>query len=51
MHEQLSQIKQLIDISIQKGVFGNAESVLAISNAFNDIAKFIQEHGTNNTDH
>ena len=49
MQQNLEQIKQLIDVSIQKGVFANAESVLALSNAFNEIVKFIQEHGTTNT--
>jgi hypothetical protein len=49
MQQNLEQIKQLIDVSIQKGVFANAESVLALSNAFNEIVKFIQEHGANNT--
>ena len=49
MQEQLKQIKELIDITIQRGIFANAESVIAISNAFNDVVKFIQEHGNNDT--
>ena len=51
MQEQLLKIKQLIDITVQKGIFANAESVLDISNAFNEIVNFINEHGTTNTDH
>jgi hypothetical protein len=37
--QALELIKQLIDQSIKRGVFENAESVLAVSNAFNVIAK------------
>ena len=37
--QALELIKQLIDQSIKRGVFENAESVLAVSNAFNVISK------------
>jgi hypothetical protein len=49
MQEQLKQLKELIDVSIQRGIFANAESVIAISQAFNDVVKFIHEHGNNDT--
>lgn len=51
MQKHLENIKTLIDIAVQKGVFQDANSVLAISESFNVIAKHIQstENGNNNT--
>jgi hypothetical protein len=43
MQEHLNNIKSLIDISVQKGVFQDANSVLVISNSFNEIAKLIEK--------
>jgi hypothetical protein len=37
--QALEMIKQLIDQSIKRGVFENAETVLAVTNAYNLIAK------------
>jgi hypothetical protein len=44
MQTQLTEIKQLIDIAIQRGIFANAESVIQISNTFNEIVKYIQDN-------
>jgi hypothetical protein len=51
MQKHLENIKTLIDIAVQKGVFQDANSVLAISESFNEIVKKIQstENGINNT--
>jgi len=37
--QALQLIKQLIDQSLKRGVFENAESVIAVTNAYNVIAK------------
>jgi len=37
--QALEIIKQLLDQSIKRGVFENAESVIAVTNAYNLIAK------------
>jgi len=37
--QALQLIKQLLDQSIKRGVFENAESVIAVTNAYNLIAK------------
>lgn len=42
MQKHLENIKTLIDIAVQKGVFQDANSVLAVSDSFNEIVKFIQ---------
>lgn len=42
MQEHLNNIKSLIDIAVQKGVFQDANSVLILSNSFNEIAKYIE---------
>jgi hypothetical protein len=41
--QALELIKQLLDQSIKRGVFENAESVLAVTEAYNTIAKPIIE--------
>lgn len=53
MQEHLKNIKTLIDIAVQKGVFQDANSVLAVSDSFNEIVKFIQskEDGNDDTAH
>lgn len=53
MQEHLKNIKSLIDIAVQKGVFQDANSVLVISDSFNEIVKFIQskENGNDDTAH
>ena len=37
--QALQLIKQLLDQSIKRGVFENAETVIAVTNAYNLIAK------------
>lgn len=51
MQKHLENIKTLIDIAVQKGVFQDANSVLAISESFNEIVKKIQstEDGNDHT--
>ena len=41
--QALEIIKQLLDQSIKRGVFENAESVIAVTEAYNTIAKQIIE--------
>lgn len=53
MQEHLKNIKSLIDIAVQKGVFQDANSVLVISDSFNELVKYIQskENGNDDTAH
>ena len=50
MQKHLENIKALIDIAVQKGVFQDANSVLAVSDSFNEIVKFIQSKQDGNDD-
>ena len=49
MQKELQVIKQLIDLSIKKGVFENIESALVVYQALENLKKIMDERtGTNN---
>ena len=41
MNEHIKNLQQLINIAIQKGVFQDSNSVIALQNSLNEIIKLI----------
>lgn len=48
MQKELQVIKQLIDLSIKKGVFENIESALVVYQALENLKKIMDERTGNN---
>lgn len=48
MQKEIQVIKQLIDLSIKKGVFENIESALVVYQALENLKKIMDERTGNN---